>query len=564
MSKPSLFTVTQPGIGEILKQHRLRVPPRQRDYSWTEKEVTTLFQDLKNAMNDEKTEAYFLGTIVTIPDASGTLEVIDGQQRLATITILLCNIRRYLLAMNIEPVISEDIKQFFVYIDRTQRATLNRLRMNVVDNEFFSAMLDDELVNVPPEPTRISHRLIKAAFDNAANYVKTIVAGYNPKDHGDVLNRWVTFIEKRAEVILLQVPSGANAYRMFETLNDRGLKTTQADLVKNYLFSQAGDERLDEMQDSWSAMRGTLESLQEEEKEDLTVTFLRQALMVIRGFLRKDKVYEEVQNSKGPQATVAFLKKVESLAKVYVATFFRDHDHWKSYPDAILSAIDTINFFDIVPFRPALLAVAAKFPPKEALSAFQMFISLGVRLIIAASTRTGSVEETLAEAANKIYLGRISTAAEMKTEISRLIPNDTQFKEAFETAKVSKQPLARYYLRTLENVAQKRPDPYYVLQSDKEEVSLEHVLPERPGNNWPQFNPEEVVSYSRRIGNMVLLRYKDNSDLKSKPFQEKIPVYENCPYKLTSQVATVQNWTVDRIRERQMGLAKLALRAWPI
>jgi hypothetical protein len=276
MTKPTLFTVTQPGIGEILRQNHLRVPPNQRDYSWREQEVTTLFKDLAAAMDDEKTQAYFLGTIVVIPDTSGLLEVIDGQQRLATITILLCNIRRYLLAMNIEPVISEDIKQFLVYIERGQRATLNRLRMNLVDNDFFSAMLDDDLVNSPPQPTRRSHRLIKEAFDNVAKYVKTIIAPFDPKVHGDVLNKWVTFIEKRAEVILLQVPSGANAYRMFETLNDRGLKTTQADLVKNYLFSQAGDERLAEAQDSWSAMRGALESLQEEEKEDLTVTFLRQ------------------------------------------------------------------------------------------------------------------------------------------------------------------------------------------------------------------------------------------------------------------------------------------------
>ncbi|MCX5887898.1 MAG: HNH endonuclease family protein [Deltaproteobacteria bacterium] len=307
-----------------------------------------------------------------------------------------------------------------------------------------------------------------------------------------------------------------------------------------------------------------LETLQAEEKEDLTVTFLRHALMVIRGFLRKDKVYEVVQETKGPQASIAFLKKVENLVKVYVATFYRDHDHWKSYPDAILPAIDTINFFDIAPFRPVILAIAAKFPPKEALNAFKIFISLGVRLLIATSTRSGSVEETLAPAANKIYIGRISTAAELKTEINGLIPNDTQFQQAFENATVSKGPLARYYLRALENAHQKRPDPYYILQSDKEEITLEHILPEKPEHNWPQFSLEEHASYWRRIGNMILLRYKDNSGLKSNPFQEKIPVYKSCPYRLTSQVSDVQDWTVEKIRERQVGLAKLALKAWPI
>src|SRR4030042_6410628 len=110
MSNPrSQITVTQKGIGEILKQFQLKVPPNQRDYSWTDLEVTTLFQDLAKTIADNEPE-YFLGTISTIPDSSGLLEVIDGQQRLATITILLSRIRRYLLDK--DAVIAEDVKSF--------------------------------------------------------------------------------------------------------------------------------------------------------------------------------------------------------------------------------------------------------------------------------------------------------------------------------------------------------------------------------------------------------------------------------------------------------------------
>ena len=72
-------------------------------------------------------------------------------------------------------------------------------------------------------------------------------------------------------VVLLRVPSGANAYKMFETLNDRGLRTSQADLIKNYLFGRA-DDRIQEVQGRWSYKRGTLESLEE---ENITVVFLR-------------------------------------------------------------------------------------------------------------------------------------------------------------------------------------------------------------------------------------------------------------------------------------------------
>jgi hypothetical protein len=351
---------------------------------------------------------------------------------------------------------------------------------------------------------------------------------------------------------------------MFETLNDRGLKTTQADLVKNYLFSQA-NERLPEAQDSWSAMRGALESLQEEEKEDLTVAFLRDALTAIQGYLRKGKVYEVVQqNAKGSQASIAFLKKIESLVVFYVATFYRDHEKWNSYPDAMRLAIQTVNFFNIHPFRPVLLSVAEKFPPQDALKLFQMFVSLGVRLIIASSTRSGNIEETLAAAAHKVYTGNISTAVDIRKEISGIIPTDPQFEQAFEIMTVSKGPLARYYLRALERVAKNQPNPWYIITDDKEVINLEHILPEKPEGKWSQFTPDEHAAYWKRLGNMVLLRNKDNSDLRSADFSTKSRIFKDVPYVTTSEVASVPDWNVKRISDRQKTLAKLALKAWPI
>jgi hypothetical protein len=558
-----IIDLKQIGIGSILKSHYLKVPPNQREYSWTsDKEVDQLFKDLAKAIADDESE-YFLGSIVTIPGPSGILEVIDGQQRLATITMLLCNIRRYLKGK--DDIIADDIDNFLYYTDRNQRAVLNRLTMNNTDNEFFRTMLLDASLQLPPEPSRRSHRLICDAFDKANERIKTIVAPYGQSDHGDILNKWVNFIEHNADVILLQVSSGANAYKMFETLNARGLRTTQADLVKNYLFGQAGDARLPEAQDHWMLMRGALESIQDEEKEDMTVDFLRHSLVVMRGFLRKENVYEVVQQAaKGSQSSMTFLRTTESLVNIYVATFNRDHEKWNTYSDSIRLAVQTLNFFDIHPFRPAFLAVALKYDPKEALKAFQILISLGVRLLIAASTRSGSVEETLAWAANQIYLGKISTAEELKQGLSGMTPSDSLFQQEFETASVTNGAHARYYLRTLERVAKKAQDPWYMLNEDKEAINLEHILPEKPGTNYPQFKKEETAIYWKRLGNQVLMRKQDNSALRSSSFSDKARVYKDSPYLLTSQVAAVPDWTTETIKERQKGLAKLALKAWPI
>jgi hypothetical protein len=560
-SHKARIAVEQVGIGKILKDHTLAVPSHQRDYSWSDLEVKTLLQDLAKAIADNE-PAYFLGTIVTIPGPSGMLEVIDGQQRLATVTILLCEVRRYL--RDKDPVIADDVKSFLYHTDRSQRTIVPRLRLNHADNDFFGAMLSDDPSGTAPEPTSKSHKLITAAFKEVSRYIQKIVAGFDVKAHGDILNKWIDFVEFGVDVILLQVPSGGNAYKMFETLNDRGLKTTQADLVKNYLFGQAGD-RLPEAEHAWSLMRGALESLQEEEEEDITVTFLRHGLMAIHGFLRKGEVYEIVQrNAKGPQNAVAFLRKVETLSAAYVATFYRDHEKWSTYPDAVRPAIVTVNFFDIHPFRPVLLAIAARFPPKETVKAFELLISIGVRLLIASSTRTGSVEETLAKAAHKAFTGAVTKTSDLRKELNDIIPSDERFRQAFEIATVSSGPLARYYLRTLEKVAKKEPDPLYTVTDDKEVVTLEHILPRKPEGNWPQFTPDEVDSHWRRIGNMVLLHRKANSDLKNAGWAEKRRRFKEHKYTLTAQVAAVSEWDVTAISKRQVDLAKLALRAWPV
>jgi hypothetical protein len=210
------------------------------------------------------------------------------------------------------------------------------------------------------------------------------------------------------------------------------------------------------------------------------------------------------------------------------------------------------------------MTVGAKFTPKEAIKAFQLLISLGVRLLIASSTRSGVIEETLAKTANKIYSDKTGTAQELKKDISGITPSNEMFRQAFENATVSDGPLARYYLRTLERVAKREPDPLFTVNEDKEVVTLEHILPKKPEGNWPQFTSDEAETYSKRIGNLVLLLQKPNSDLKNAPWSKKRPHFRGHGYILTAQVGDASDWNVEAICKRQAELAKLALKAWPI
>src|SRR5438874_1782414 len=110
----------QVGIASVLMRHRMVVPLYQREYFWEEKEVLALFHDLGAAIEAGQ-PSYFLGTIVVTPNEDGTLEVVDGQQRLATVTILLAAIRDYFQKDQPDELLVQSLEEFLLKIVRETR-----------------------------------------------------------------------------------------------------------------------------------------------------------------------------------------------------------------------------------------------------------------------------------------------------------------------------------------------------------------------------------------------------------------------------------------------------------
>lgn len=546
------------GLSTALKRYRLRVPPNQREYAWTEDEVTQLFKDFAKAINEDG--PYFLGTLVTIPRGEGSLEVVDGQQRLATTAILLVAIRDHLKGRNEALLVQSIDDEFLSTIDRKQRTRVPRLSLNIDDNELFTRLIADD-IEAGFVPVRDSHERLLMAREQARKHVQNIVSVLDEREHGDLLNKWVSFLEHQALAVLLKVPNDANAYKMFETLNDRGLRTSQADLIKNFLFSRAG-ARMGEVQTRWSLMRGALESASDD--PDITIDFLRHALILQKGPLREADVYDAVQDIvKSEPSAATFAATLEALSNVYVATFNPEHERWNSYPDSVRRAIEVFNLFDIKPMRPVILAVANRFTPNETSAAYRFLIALGVRLIIASSTRTSSVELPLADAAQSVFEGQLESAQALAGYLGILTPGDQEFRAAVETMRVSSAKLARYYLRSLEMTAKNESEPWFIPQDDKAVINLEHVLPKKVEGNWPGFTDEDVRRLTTRLGNLALMRASDNSDLKSQAFETKRAIYAQSPYVLTTMIADAEDWTGAEIEARQRRLAELAVSTWP-
>ena len=557
-NEDSSIEFEQVGIGDVLKRYRLRVPPNQRDYAWDRPQVENLLEDVTLAISSDEPQ-HFLGSIVTIKAANNVLEVTDGQQRLATTALILSAMRK--IVGDRHANLTKLIDGFLSSIKTKSLEDRPNLTLNIADTAVFHSLIVNGTVGDGFVENRPSHQLLKQAFEIARIHLNKVIAPLPANDKWTAFQNWISYFQYKTKVILLTVSNGANAFRMFETLNDRGLKVSQSDLIKNYIFGQSGD-RVDAAQQCWSSIRGSLEALDD---EDIIMNFIRHSLMVTGGFLQQKNIYEKMQDTtRGPTSSISLLSTWESLAGEYVALSNPESANWTDYPSKIRDNIKVLNLFDIAPLKPLLLASAKKMSRKEAALTFEKAVAIGVRLIIASRTTTQSVEKPLGDVAHKVWLGEITDSRGVIAALGASIPNDQQFREAFERATVSKAQLARYYLRSLERVAKSEPDPWLIPNDDPATITLEHVLPLKPELQWPHWSDDDVTAYVKRIGNMVLLPAQVNSTIKSSSFTDKRQSFVNVPYVTTSMVGDETAWLPTQVSKRQTVLAGLALKAWPL
>lgn len=557
-SDANSIEIEQVGVGDVLKRYRLRVPPNQRDYAWDVPEVSNLLEDVTFAISTNEPQ-HFLGSLVTIKRPNNVLEVTDGQQRLATTALILAAMRD--IVGNKLPNLTKLIEGFLSSIDTNTLEERPNLSLNIADTAVFHSLIVNGEVGDGFVKTRLSHKLLKQAYDLSKVHMRKVIAPLPENEKWTAFQGWINYFQHRTKAILLIVSSEANSFRMFETLNDRGLKVSQSDLIKNYVFGQSG-ERIEAAQTSWSSMKGALEALDD---EDVMLNFIRHSLIVTEGFLQQKNIYDKIQSTtRGPNASIALIATWESLASDYVALSNPESSVWSGFPSKIRDNIRVLNLFDIAPLKPLLLAAAKKMSKNEAALTFEKAVAIGVRLIIASRTTTQSVEKPLGDVAQKVWQEEIKDCKAVVNALASSIPNDQQFKEAFETATVSNAQFARYYLRSLERVAKEEPDPWLIPNDDTATITLEHVCPQKPLENWPSWSADDVKAYVKRIGNMVLLTATANSNLKSDSFDAKKAQLAASPYETTLMVAESLEWLPADVAKRQKRLAEIALTAWPL
>ena len=548
------------GIASQLKIRKLAVPIYQRPYSWEEEQVREFWADLKLAFQRSKAE-YFLGTVVLAKSITPSKDtIIDGQQRLATTAMLLAAIRDEFAARGDAKRASIAQSEFLSSPDMKSGQDEPKLRLSSEDDFFFRRLIVESDQGI--QPSRKSHLRISAAYKLLRDFIESH-ANDAGSEWATRLLSWIDFLGDDVRVMVLDVPTEADAFLIFETLNDRGADLTIADLLKNYLFSKAGPA-LDTVRDGWIASLNALEITAE---NSTFTTFLRHYWSSRHGAVRERELFKHIRDHVTNEAqALAFVAELQQAARLYAALLNSDHEYWSQSGFETRENVETLLRFELEQLRPLLLAGMQYFTRAELVKLIRAVISWSVRGLIVGGVGGGTYEKAYCEAAVRIRNGEAKTWDDLfEKGINKLVPSDDEFSSAFSIARVQKSNLARYYLIALEGARMGDPEPELVPNANEDQVNLEHVLPKSPTPaDWGSaFNADERRDWVYRIGNLALLKKGPNGRIGNKPFSVKKPILAASQLQLTSEIGAEADWTPKAIQERQVRLASLAVGVWP-
>jgi hypothetical protein len=556
------------GIGDLIRRGRHVVPPNQRSYAWEDQNVRDLLQDVYAAMRsvgENGDQAYFLGTIVLVDPQSGKApQVSDGQQRLATTSIILARIRDLYASLGEDARATSIQNEYIAKIDLDTAENKPQISLNTEDNAFFAnTILSQYPHKVDAQKfIRASNRRLLTASSTAHEYLKQQIEQLAQNLRATELTRWVRFLKERTHVVAVTVADESQAFRLFETLNDRGVKAGQVDILKNFFLEKAG-ERQAEAHMQWTEMTGKLEA-NFPDNDDQTLLYVRHLWVTQHGHTTEKDLAAKIRSQINAETlAVNFVVDANESCTDYVALFEPAHPKWSAYNSSTREHLNTINrHLKVEQIRPLLFAIARHFSPEEAAKALRYCVNISVRFLVYGG-RGGFLDEHYANRAFQIGTKKITKARELRESLQAEVPTDAQFEQAFATARVSKSYLARYYLRALDKQWQGDPQPEFVANEDYDATNLEHIVPLVP-NGW-SLTEEEARSVSQMIGNLTLLSAKKNVALGNGLFADKVKTYRESYYKITHTLEQYgANFGPNEVKSRQAMLAALAPKTWPL
>lgn len=541
------------------------IPRFQRDYSWTSDEWDDLWQDIQGTIVPGGEPAHYMGYLVLQTKDNRTFEVIDGQQRLTTLSLLILAVLKVLQDLATAGIDPDDNKRrieqfrssYIGYLDPVTLIPRSKLSLNRNNDAYYQDYIVP-LQKLPQRGLRTSENSLRKAFEW---FYKRVTEVYGVRKDGVVLAKFIDELSDRLFFTVITVTDELNAFKVFETLNARGVRLSPTDLLKNYLFSvvhrqSSHPNEIETLERRWEAMVGRLEG-------ESFPDFLRVHWNSRKRFVREAELFKTIRSETQDKVAVfELLRQMEQDIDVYAALPNAEAEVWT--PEQ-RQHVRELSMFNVKQPRPLLLAAFRTFSQGDFTEILRACSIVSFRYNVIGGLSANDQERIYNDIAQKIATRALAGAGEVIRALAPIYISDNQFKPAF-TEKIFPTTAAR----------NKRVVRYILFKTEKyvtgvdydtesERYSLEHVLPENPGGNWPQFSEDEFEEMVYRIGNMTLLTTPSNRGLGNVSYEVKRPVYEKSEFQITRNIAIENNeWNTGRISARQGWLANQATTIWRI
>jgi len=555
-------------IREIFEgSYQFEIPDYQRPYAWTTEQAGELFDDLVSAMQDARangaTSQYFLGSIVLIKnDRDPKAMVVDGQQRLTTLTILFAALRAAWEAANYPPGVKSVTP--FLYEEGDEmlgKATGYRFTAREEDATFFRQYIQEPggIAQLVASTDKLKDSRLRYR-ENATLLLKKAKA-LSPDD----LNALWKFLANDCSLVVISTPDLEAAYRIFSVLNNRGLDLAPIDIIKAEVLGSirriGGEDKARAYSKKWSEIEsqlgrdafgdlfGHIRTIYAKQKQRATLV---------------KEFQEHVTEYKAPIDLVD--KVIKPYAEVW--DFVRDANFEATeHAETINEYLSWLNRVDFKDWVPPALVYFKRFRQQPKLLA-EFFKSLERLTYFLLVTKVGINEriETYAALTKEIEPETFKGDLAGLTTLTLTDAQKRKFVAALDGDVYDDLPKARMALvLRLESLVRA---PGVQLQ---DAVSLEHVLPQTPpdGSDWIKWFPDEDErnGWTHRLANLVPLDRKKNSSASNYDFAKKKDAYfkgkgKASPFVLTQEVRAENEWTPTLLAERQKRLVGVLKDHW--
>jgi hypothetical protein len=568
MARSTLLNTDAEDLKELLSNGKsYSVPPYQRDYSWKQEHWEDLWEDL--ATVETNREDHYMGAIVLESGERKQFQVIDGQQRMATLSILILACVDYLYGLASEGVDATANKERATllessYLGAKDPTTLRitpKLKLNANDDDFFQLNLAQRK---PPQGgvrgLRDSERLLWECFQFFKGKVQE---KFSTNKQGEQVAGFVSeIVTERLVFISVRVQDQLSAYTVFETLNARGLELTETDLLKNYLLSLAdrlSKSQMDPLLRQWARItaRVGIASFPE---------FLRHHLNSEREYVRQKQLFKTIKRDVTTLDHVfALLDRLEKDAAWFEGLNDYANQFWLDYQGA-KEQVRVLNLFNVSQYTPLVLAAKDAFTATQDLVEILRYCALlSVRFNGVSRRSTHILEEIYNRAALEVRRGTATTLVAVRQALRPIYIPDEEFEADFSALRLRNRGTSGKRLRYILARIEKQLSAADITDEGMT-ATVEHILPENPGEaGWEHFTVDAHERSYERVGNYSLLeRGLNGQQAGNAAFAKKQIVYAQTQYRTSKDLCQFTEWTEATIAKRQAEMAKVARTIWAL